>query len=123
LHKRVGQKLNILSGDDNLTLPILSVGGKGVISVSANIVPGKVKEMITAFEDCDRNRALELHQKLEDLNKVLFVETNPIPIKTAMNLMGFNVGGFRLPLCEMAKHNQEKLAAVLNSYQLIPGKV
>ena len=123
LHKRVGQKLNILSGDDNLTLPILSVGGKGVISVSANIVPGKVKEMITAFEDCDRTRALELHQKLEDLNKVLFVETNPIPIKTAMNLMGFNVGGFRLPLCEMAKHNQEKLAAVLNSYQLIPGKV
>lgn len=120
LCKLVGKKINILSGDDNLTLPILSIGGKGVVSVTANIVPAKVKEMIKAYDDCDKVRALELHQKLENLNKVLFLETNPIPIKTAMNFMGFEVGGFRLPLCEMSESNLQKLRSVLQSYQLIP---
>ncbi len=119
LYKRVGGKLNILSGDDSLTLPILSVGGKGVISVTANIVPDRIKEMIQAFEKCDSQRALELNLKLEELNKVLFIETNPIPIKTAMNLMGFEVGGFRLPLCEMSETNLKKLKIVLQKYQLI----
>jgi len=119
LYKRVGGKLNILSGDDSLTLPILSVGGKGVISVTANIVPDRIKEMIQAFEKCDSQRALELNLKLEELNKVLFIETNPIPIKTAMNLMGFEVGGFRLPLCEMSETNLNKLKIVLQKYQLI----
>ncbi len=120
LHKRVGHKLTILSGDDGLTLPILSVGGKGVISVTANIVPDKIKEMIHAFFQGNLERSLELHQKLEDLNRVLFLETNPIPIKTAMNLMGFEVGGFRLPLCEMSTANLERLRLVLRTYQLIP---
>ncbi|GAB4379799.1 MAG: 4-hydroxy-tetrahydrodipicolinate synthase [Calditrichia bacterium] len=122
IQRRLGDKLAVLSGDDGLTLPILAVGGKGVISVTANIVPARVKEMIQAFMAGDRVRALELHQRLEDLNQALFLETNPIPIKTAMNLMGFEVGGFRLPLCEMSERNRERLKAVLQSYQLIPGE-
>lgn len=118
IHKRVGESLDILSGDDGLTLPILSVGGKGVVSVTANIVPHKVKEMVAAFSAGDFRRALELHHWLEGLNRVLFIETNPIPIKTAMNLMGFNVGDFRLPLCEMSADNLQQLSAVLGEYQL-----
>ncbi len=121
LHRLVGDRLDILSGDDALTVPILSVGGKGVISVAANIVPAKIKEMIDSFFSCNQKRALDLHHKLEELTSVLFIETNPIPIKTAMNLMGMEVGGFRLPLCEMAPENVQKLKAVLEKYQLIPG--
>jgi 4-hydroxy-tetrahydrodipicolinate synthase len=119
LYNRVGDKLDILSGDDGLTLPMLSIGAKGIISVTANIVPAKVKEMIQAFNENNRQRAMELHHKLEDLNRVLFLETNPIPIKTAMNLMGFDVGGFRLPLCDMSQANLDRLKTVLESYQLI----
>jgi 4-hydroxy-tetrahydrodipicolinate synthase len=119
LYSRVGNLLNILSGDDALTLPILSVGGKGVISVSANIVPDQINGMIDAYIQGNTKKSLELHHKLENLNKILFIETNPIPIKTAMNLMGFEVGGFRLPLCEMNEGNRIKLRAVLEQYQLI----
>ncbi len=119
IHRRTGKNLTILSGDDGLTLPILSIGGKGVISVTANIVPTKIKEMISAYNNRDGKRALELHEKLEKLNKALFLETNPIPIKTAMNLMGFAVGNFRLPLCEMSVKNLDILKATLQSYQLI----
>lgn len=119
LSRRIGTQVNILSGDDNLTLPILSIGGAGVISVTANIVPDKIKEMIESFKDGNRIRALELHLKLDDLNKALFIETNPIPVKTAMNLMGFDVGGFRLPMCEMAAKNIQILRTILKQYQLI----
>jgi len=119
LYGRVGDQLNILSGDDALTLPILSVGGTGVISVAANIVPDQIKKMINAYNKDDRKKALELHHQLANLNKVLFIETNPIPVKTALNFMGFDVGGFRLPLCEMAEANRLKLKAVLEQYQLI----
>ncbi|GAB4337767.1 MAG: 4-hydroxy-tetrahydrodipicolinate synthase [Calditrichia bacterium] len=119
LCKLVGNKLAVLSGDDGLTLPIISVGGKGVISAAGNIVPAKIKEMVVQMQEKNFARALELHQKLEDLNQVLFLETNPIPVKTALNLMGFNVGGFRLPLCEMQPENVDKLKAVLQKYGLI----
>ncbi len=117
--KRTSKQLNILSGDDGLTLPIMSLGGKGVISVSSNIVPGKMKEMIRAMEEGNNKHAQELHQHLEELNNALFLETNPIPIKTAMNLMGLDVGGFRLPLCEMSKEHHSELKKVLLKYQLI----
>lgn len=119
VHYRCRDKITILSGDDNLTLPILAVGGKGVISVTANIVPEVMNQMIDAFENGDHAQALSIHQKLEALNKVLFIETNPIPIKTAMNMMGFEVGGFRLPLCEMSREHQEDLKTVLKMYDLI----
>ena len=78
-----------------------------------------MNEMINAFENGDHARALSLHQKLEGLNKILFIETNPIPIKSAMNLMGFDMGGFRLPLCEMSRDHQEDLKRVLKEYDLI----
>jgi len=119
IHRRCGDRLAILSGDDNLTLPILAVGGKGTISVTANIVPDKISEMIEAFLGGDQERALLLHHKLEPLHEAMFLETNPIPVKTAMNLMGMEVGGFRLPLCEMSESNQKKLETVLRRYELI----
>ncbi len=97
----------------------MSVGGKGVISVTANIVPDLMNEMIQAYENGDHEKALFVHNKLEGLNKILFIETNPIPIKMAMNFMGFDVGGFRLPLCGMSREHQEDLKSVLKEYDLI----
>lgn len=119
IHRRCGERLTILSGDDNLTLPILSVGGQGTISVTANIVPDKINEMIDVFLGGDYRKALNLHHKLEPLHDAMFLETNPIPVKTAMNLMGMNVGGFRLPLCEMGDANKKQLETVLKRYELI----
>jgi len=119
IHRRCGERLAILSGDDNLTLPILSVGGQGTISVTANIVPDKINEMVGAFLGGDYQKALNLHHKLEPLHEAMFLETNPIPVKTAMNMMGMNVGGFRLPLCEMGDANKKQLETVLRRYELI----
>lgn len=119
IRSRCGERITILSGDDGLTLPILSVGGKGVISVTANIVPDLLSEMVQAFERNDYAKTLSIHNNLEALNKVLFIETNPIPIKTAMNLMGFEMGGFRLPLCKMSSANETILKAVLREYGLV----
>ncbi len=119
IHARCGEKITILSGDDGLTLPVLSVGGKGVVSVTGNIVPDKLNEMIDAFAAGDVKKALEIHEYLAELNAVLFIETNPIPVKTALNLMGFDMGGFRLPLCELAPENATRLKMVLRKYGLI----
>jgi len=119
IHARCGDKLTILSGDDGLTLPLLAVGGKGVVSVTGNIVPEKLNEMIDAFMVGNTAKALEIHEYLAELNSVLFIETNPIPVKTALNLMGFDVGGFRLPLCELAPENAKRLKIVLRKYGLL----
>lgn len=113
IHRRCGDTIAILSGDDALTLPILSVGGKGTISVTANLVPERLNALIDAFSSGDVQKALRIHHELEPLNKALFLETNPIPVKTAMNMLGMEVGGFRLPLCEMGEENQQRLRAVL----------
>ena len=115
----VGDKMDVLSGDDALTLPIMAVGGKGVISVAANIVPADVAKMCDAFENKDINTARELHYKLLPLVKALFVETNPIPIKTAMALMGTIDLDLRLPLTTMEEHNLEKLKRELIAYGLL----
>ncbi|RMI25194.1 MAG: 4-hydroxy-tetrahydrodipicolinate synthase [Calditrichaeota bacterium] len=119
IHRRCGDRITILSGDDPLTLPILAVGGKGVISVTANIIPDRINEMIDAYMAGDWAKALELHEQLKPLHEAMFLETNPIPIKTAMNLMGMNVGGFRLPLCEMSDANVARLKTILQEHQLI----
>jgi 4-hydroxy-tetrahydrodipicolinate synthase len=119
IHRRCGDKLTILSGDDGLTLPVLSAGGKGVISVTANIIPDKINEMVVAFLNGNFQTALNLHHKYEPLHDAMFLETNPIPVKTAMNLMGMEVGGFRLPLCEMSEANQKKLETILRRYELV----
>jgi 4-hydroxy-tetrahydrodipicolinate synthase len=114
-----GDKLSYLSGDDTLTLPLMSVGGKGIISVVANIVPKDVADMTHAFLNGDWKRARELHLKLFPLCQAMFYETNPIPVKTALAMMGKIREEFRLPLCPMTDANRKKLEAALRSYGLL----
>jgi len=111
--------ITLLSGDDSLTLALLSVGGKGVISVVANLVPGDMKAMIEAFNRGDIKRAGELHLRLFPLCRAMFIETNPIPVKTAMKLLGRLNGQLRLPLSPMSPANEEKLSKVLRDYGLL----
>ncbi len=114
-----GEKLTLLSGDDALTLPLLAVGGQGVISVVANIVPQDVKAMVTAFAKGDIAEARRLHYKMLPLIKAMFIETNPIPVKTAMGLMGLCEPGLRLPMCVLGEANFGKLKEALKDYGLI----
>ncbi|OGF45953.1 MAG: 4-hydroxy-tetrahydrodipicolinate synthase [Candidatus Firestonebacteria bacterium RIFOXYC2_FULL_39_67] len=114
-----GKDFCVMSGDDNLTLPIMSVGGKGVISVISNIMPGKVAEMTAAYARKEIKKAIELHYFLFPLIKAAFIETNPIPIKTAMMLAGMDTGEMRLPMCEMEDGTFEKLKEVLKGYGLV----
>ncbi len=110
---------NLISGDDSLTLPILSIGGIGIISVVANIAPKDVADLVTAFEKGDIKKARELHYKLLPLIKAVFLETNPIPIKTAMGLLGMCEPDLRLPMCSMSADNLEKLKKALKDYGLL----
>lgn len=109
----------LISGDDSLTLPILSIGGTGIISVVANIVPKDVADMVAAFEKGNMKEARRLHYKLLPLIKAMFIETNPIPVKTAMGLMGLCEPSLRLPMCEMMPENKEKLVKALKDYKLV----
>jgi 4-hydroxy-tetrahydrodipicolinate synthase len=112
-------KIDIYSGNDDQTIPILSLGGAGVISVAANIVPSEVEKMCELFFNGNTNEALKIQLDMFSLIKSLFIETNPIPIKTAMNLIGKNVGKLRLPLCEMSPENLEILKSELKNYGLL----
>jgi 4-hydroxy-tetrahydrodipicolinate synthase len=114
-----GPDFIMLSGDDNLTLPLMSVGGRGVISVIANIVPREVADLTHAALDDDWKRARELHYRLYPLAKAAFLETNPIPIKEAMAMAGMIEPEFRLPMCRMGEANRERLRAILKSYGLV----
>jgi 4-hydroxy-tetrahydrodipicolinate synthase len=109
----------LLSGDDFLTLPILCLGGKGVISVAANVAPALMKEMYTAFTNGDIRKATELHHRLTPLFNILFIDTNPIPVKKAMELMGLAAGKPRMPLIELNREKTEKVKEVLKSLELI----
>ena len=109
----------LISGDDSLTLPVLSIGGTGIISVAANIVPRDVADLVGAFEKGDIGRARQLHYKLLPLVKALFIETNPIPVKTALGLLGMCEPDLRLPMCEMLPENLEKLKKALKDYGLL----
>jgi 4-hydroxy-tetrahydrodipicolinate synthase len=109
----------LISGDDALTLPVLSIGGVGVISVSANIIPQDVALMCDMFEKGALEEAEELHYRMLPLVKALFIETNPVPVKTAMGLMKMIDPEIRLPLCEMLPENKEKLVRALKDYKLI----
>ena len=113
----------LISGDDSLTLPLLGIGGVGVISVVANIVPADVVAMINAFKKGNVKEAQRIHYKLLPLVKAMFIETNPIPVKTAMGLLGMIEPGLRLPLCEMSDENLTKLKKALTGYGLKTGKV
>ena len=114
-----GNKITVLSGDDFTTLPLMALGGKGTISVSANVAPKLVSQMCALWEKGKFDEARKIHYKLEPLNAAMFIETNPIPVKTALALMGKIREEFRLPLCEMAPANREKLKTVLKDMKLI----
>jgi len=113
IHRRCGDRLIVLSGDDALTLPILTCGGKGVISVVANFWPEKMVSMIAAFQNGNMAEALRLHEELLPVSNAMFIETNPAPVKTVMNYVGLHAGSPRLPLVQMTRENQNKLIAVL----------
>ena len=111
--------IDIYSGNDDQIIPIMSLGGIGVISVLANILPKDVHDMTYHYLNGDTNKSLSLQLETIDIIKKLFIETNPIPVKTALNLMGKEVGNFRLPLYEMDNHNLNLLKESLKKYNLI----
>lgn len=112
-------ELYIYSGNDDMIVPIMSLGGKGVISVLANVMPKETHEMCQAYFDGDSCKATKLQLELLDLINSLFIEVNPIPVKTALNLMGKNAGNLRLPLVDMAEDTEEKLKKALKKHGLI----
>ncbi len=114
-----GDKFDLISGDDALTLPLMAIGGTGVISVVNNIVPKDVSDMVAKFKKGDIEGARKLHYKLLPLIRAVFLETNPIPIKTVLSLMGMIEPDLRLPLCPMSEANLEKLKKALKDYGLL----
>ena len=114
-----GDGFDVLSGDDAMTLPIMAVGGKGVVSVASNVVPRQVAEMTAAWLKGDAAGARERFFRLLPLFRALFLETNPIPIKMALGFMGLIGPEMRLPLCPMGPENTKKLKAVLADYGLL----
>jgi 4-hydroxy-tetrahydrodipicolinate synthase len=114
-----GPGFSVLSGDDNLTLPLMAVGGHGVISVIANILPRETADMVHAALEGDIKRARELHYRLFPMARAAFLETNPIPIKEAMAMAGMLEPELRLPMCRMSDANRETLRGVLRQYGLV----
>ncbi|MEO0102722.1 MAG: 4-hydroxy-tetrahydrodipicolinate synthase [candidate division WOR-3 bacterium] len=112
-------RISVLSGDDALTLPILSVGGQGVISVISNILPKAMADLVKSYLTGNVKKARELHRKLFPLMKVLFIETNPIPIKTAMNLLKMPSGDLRPPLYPPSEENFNLIKKELKNYGLL----
>jgi 4-hydroxy-tetrahydrodipicolinate synthase len=110
---------DVLSGDDQMTFPLMALGGKGVISVVTNIVPDKMSLLVKHMLKGDIAAARAIHFEIYELCQAMFIETNPIPIKTALSMMGMIRNEFRLPLCPMSQANQEKLKKVLERYGLI----
>ncbi|MCM8823574.1 MAG: 4-hydroxy-tetrahydrodipicolinate synthase [Candidatus Omnitrophica bacterium] len=115
----VDRKFILFSGSDEITLPILSVGGRGVVSVLANIMPRQTHNLVHKFLEGDWEEAKRLQLGLYELIKALFMETNPIPVKTALGLMGMITPKLRLPLCEMNEASKLKLEEVLKKYKLL----
>ena len=118
-HEGLEDKFNILSGEDSLTLPIMAVGGTGVISASANIDAKRMVLMVDSILNDDYARAVELHYEMLELIRALFIESNPVPVKTAMNIMGLPAGPLRQPLAEMKEDNLEVLKKSLKDSNLI----
>jgi 4-hydroxy-tetrahydrodipicolinate synthase len=114
-----GERITVLSGDDPLTLPIMALGGKGVITVTANLLPGEMSAMAAAALANRWDEARRLHYKLSPLFAALFLETNPIPVKEALGLMGKIDPEVRLPLCPLMPDNRDRLTRVLKDYGLI----
>ena len=115
----VGPDFALYSGNDDLTLPLMSVGGSGVISVFANVMPAVCHQIVADYLDGNQARALETHLRYLKLMNDLFIEVNPIPVKAAMNMLGLNVGPMRLPLCEMSETNAAVLRETMREVGLL----
>ncbi len=115
LRAALGDKFNILSGDDSLTLPFMAVGAQGVVSVASNIIPREVSQMVKAFAAGKPALALKYHAKFYPVFKDLFIETNPVPVKAALAMMGMMEEEYRLPLVAMSAANREKLRKTLKA--------
>lgn len=114
-----GDKIDVLSGDDFITFPLMACGAKGVISVLANIMPKAVGDLTDAFFAGDLEKARQLHLQTLKISNAMFIESNPVPVKTALGLMGKCSDEVRLPLAPMSDANQAKLATILKEYDLI----
>ena len=117
LRMRLPDSFTILSGDDSLTLPFMSVGAAGVVSVASNLFPSQVCALVRACESGDLKAAETLHRKMFPLFKDLFIEPNPVPVKTALGWRGVMAGECRLPLCEMSEANQARLRKTLEAFE------
>ncbi len=114
-----GDQIDVLSGDDFITFPMMACGAKGVISVLANIMPKAVGDLTDAYIAGDLVKARKLHLDTLKISNAMFIESNPVPVKTALGLMGKCSDEVRLPLCPMSAANKAKLEAILKEYQLI----
>lgn len=114
-----GENLNLYTGEDPLVIPMLALGGKGVISVVANLVPAQVHEIVASWLAGDMGKARQIQFDLIPLIKAMFCDVSPIPVKAAMNMMGMRVGSCRMPLCPTSDANLEIIRKTLNDYQLI----
>lgn len=119
LRAALGPRFSILSGDDALTLPFMSVGAQGVVSVASNVVPRDVSRMVAAYSAGRTREALRLHDKLAPLVKGMFLETNPVPVKAALAMLGLINEEYRLPLVPLSAKNRETLRATLKDYGLL----
>ena len=119
LLRTVPEHFKVYTGDDNLAVPALSIGVYGLISVCAQVAPAPIKEMMDAFRAGELEKAAKMHRDLFPLLDVMFIASNPVPTKVALNLMGYDVGGVRLPLTMPSKSQAEKIAAVLKAQCLL----
>jgi 4-hydroxy-tetrahydrodipicolinate synthase len=114
-----GDKIDVLSGDDFITFPMMACGAKGIISVVANIMPKEVSSLVDAFFAGNMEEARRLHLKLLKISNAMFIESNPVPVKTALGLMGKCSDEVRLPLAPMSDANKSKLTTIMKEYKLI----
>ncbi|BCN31267.1 4-hydroxy-tetrahydrodipicolinate synthase [Anaeromicropila herbilytica] len=117
-----GDRLTIYSGNDDQITDVLELGGKGVISVLSNVLPKETHDICQSFLDGDKMKSRELQEKYKELIQALFMDVNPIPVKQALNFMGYQVGSCRLPLCDLEEIQKDKLLTVMKKYEIIKEK-
>lgn len=119
ISRLINDDFNMYSGNDDISIPLMSMGGAGIISVLANILPKETHDMAMAYLNGDVKKAAEMQKYYLDFINALFIETNPIPIKEAMNLVGMDVGGYRMPLCPMEEETKAKLIQTMKDINLL----
>lgn len=119
ISRLISDDFNVYCGNDDISIPLMSMGGAGIISVLANILPRQTHEMAMAYLEGDTKKAADMQKYYLDFINALFIETNPIPIKEAMNLVGMNVGGYRMPLCPMEEDTKAKLIENMKAIDLL----